>query len=109
MMPVVFTMVSHILHFAEPVSQLFVVAGTHATEGYARRRLRVSDNSAIVPPHRYLMSITDTPSSDVYIIVTDMKRQEMDEVTEYFKFMCRYAFGRTCKPSMEQKIQYDRQ
>lgn len=48
-------------------------------------------------------------SDDVWIIVTDMKRQEMDDATEYFKLMCRYSFGRTCKPSMERKIQYERQ
>ena len=50
----------------------------------------------------------DLGSDDIYVIVTDMKRQEMEQVTEYFKLMCRYSFGRACKPSMEQKIRYER-
>jgi len=32
----------------------------------------------------------------------------MDDVTEYFKLVCRNAFGRTVKPSMERRIQYER-
>jgi hypothetical protein len=46
---------------------------------------------------------------DIYIIVTDMKRQEMDDATEYFKLVCRHTFGRTCKPSIERQIQLERQ
>jgi hypothetical protein len=55
-----------------------------------------------------LRGMHDIGCDDVYIIVTDMKRQEMDDVTEYFKLVCRHAFGRTCKPSMENEIQYNR-
>src|SRR3984957_13226474 len=44
----------------------------------------------------------------IYIIVTDIMRQQMDDVTEYFKLVCRNAFGRTVKPSMERRIQYER-
>ena len=45
---------------------------------------------------------------DIYIIVTDMKRQEMDDATEYFRLVCRNTFGRTCKPSIARQIQYER-
>lgn len=50
----------------------------------------------------------DNGCDNIYIIVTDMKRQEMDDATEYFKLVCRYSFGRTCKPSMERRIQCER-
>jgi hypothetical protein len=55
-----------------------------------------------------LRGMHDHGCDNVYIIVTDMKRQEMDDVTEYFKLVCRHAFGRTCKPSIENEIQYNR-
>jgi hypothetical protein len=50
----------------------------------------------------------DHGCDDIYIIVTDMKKQEMDDVTEFFKLSCRYAFGRTVRPSMARRIQYER-
>lgn len=55
-----------------------------------------------------LRGMHDHGSDEIYIIVTDMKRQEMDDVTEYFKLVCHHTFGRTCKPSMERRIQYER-
>lgn len=55
-----------------------------------------------------LRGMHDIGCDDVYIIVTDMKRQEMDDVTEYFNLVCRHAFGRTCKPSVENEIQFNR-
>ena len=33
----------------------------------------------------------------------------MDDVTEYFKLVCKHTFGRTLKSSMEQKLLYERQ
>jgi hypothetical protein len=56
-----------------------------------------------------LRGMHDAGSDDIWIIVTDMKQQEMDDATEYFKLVCRHAFGRTCKPSMERRIQHERQ
>lgn len=56
-----------------------------------------------------LRGMHDHGCDDIYIIVTDLKRREMDDVTEYFKLVCRYAYGgRTCKPSIASGIQYDR-
>lgn len=56
-----------------------------------------------------LRAMHDHGCDDIYIIVTDLKRQEMDDVTEYFKLVCRYAYGgRTRKPSIASQIQYDR-
>lgn len=56
-----------------------------------------------------LRGMHDHGCDDVYIIVTDLKRQEMDDVTEYFKLVCQHAYGgRTCKPSIASQIQYDR-
>ena len=56
-----------------------------------------------------LRGMHDTGCDEIFIIVTDLKRQEMDDVTEYFKLACRYTFGQTCKPSMERRIQGERQ
>jgi hypothetical protein len=50
----------------------------------------------------------DTGCDEIYIIVTDLKRQEMDDVTEYFKLVCRHCFGIPCKPSIERRIQAER-
>jgi len=51
----------------------------------------------------------DHRCDDVFVIVTDLKRQEMDDVTEYFKLVCKHTFGRTLKSSMEQELLYERQ
>jgi len=56
-----------------------------------------------------LRGMHDHRCDDIFIIVTDLKRQEMDDVTEYFKLVCKNTFGRTLKPSMEQKLLYERQ
>lgn len=50
----------------------------------------------------------DTGCDEIFIIVTDLKRQEMDDVTEYFKLVCRHCFGTPCKPSVEKRIQSER-
>ena len=56
-----------------------------------------------------LRGMLDHGCDDMYIIVTDLKRQEMDDVTEYFKLVCRHAYGgRMCKPSIASQIQYER-
>ena len=56
-----------------------------------------------------LRGMHDHRCDDVFIIVTDLKRQEMDDVTEYFKLVCKHTFGRALKQSMEQKLLYERQ
>jgi hypothetical protein len=55
-----------------------------------------------------LRGMHDSGCDEIYIIVTDLKRQEMDDVTEYFKLVCKHSFGRPCKPSMERKILHER-
>lgn len=55
-----------------------------------------------------LRGMHDTGCDEIYIIVTDLKRQEMDDVTAYFKLVCQHTFGGGCKPSMERRIQYER-
>ena len=55
-----------------------------------------------------LRGMHDIGCDEIFIIVTDLKRQEMDDVTEYFKLVCRHAYGRTCKPSIAQRIQAER-
>jgi hypothetical protein len=57
-----------------------------------------------------LRGMHDHGSDDVYIIVTDLKRQEMEDVTEYFKLVCRstyHGFDQV-KPSLERQIEYER-
>ncbi|EAU86169.2 hypothetical protein CC1G_03380 [Coprinopsis cinerea okayama7 len=61
----------------------------------------------MLPELMLLRGMHDTGCDEVYIIVTDLKRQEMDDVTEYFKLVCRYCFGCPCKPSIERRIQYE--
>lgn len=55
-----------------------------------------------------LRGMHDAGCDEIYIIVTDLKRQEMDDVTEYFKLVCYHSFGRQCKPSIEKQIQLER-
>lgn len=62
-----------------------------------------------LPELMLLRGMHDHRCDDVFIIVTDLKREEMDDVTEYFKLVCKHTFGRTLKSSMEQKLLYERQ
>jgi hypothetical protein len=55
-----------------------------------------------------LRGMHDHGCDDIFIIVTDMKRAEMDAATEYFKFVCQYTFGQTVKHDMEREIQHRR-
>ena len=88
MMPVVFTMVRPCLFMTSYRSRC--------------RRLQL-------PELMLLRGMHDHRCDDIFIIVTDLKRQEMDDVTEYFKLVCKHTFGRTLKSSMEQKLLYERQ
>ncbi|KAF9006840.1 hypothetical protein BDZ89DRAFT_1079563 [Hymenopellis radicata] len=49
----------------------------------------------MLPELMILRGMHDVGCDEIYIIVTDLKRQEMDDVTAYFKLVCRQAFGRT--------------
>ncbi|KAJ3812651.1 hypothetical protein EV368DRAFT_37645 [Lentinula lateritia] len=60
----------------------------------------------MLPELMLLRAMHDRGCEEIFIIVTDLQRQEMDEVTEYFKLVCRHAFGQ-CKPSMERRIQLE--
>lgn len=54
-----------------------------------------------------LRGMHDRGCDDIYIIVTDLKRQEMDQVTEYFSYVCQHTANGSCKPSVEEKINHD--
>jgi hypothetical protein len=56
-----------------------------------------------------LRGMHDHGCDDIFIIVTDMKRAEMDAATEYFKFVCQYTFGQTVKQDTEREIHYRRE
>ncbi len=88
MMPVVFTMVRSV--------------------GYMRLLLR-TDNLIQLPELMLLRGMHDHGCDDIFIIVTDMKRAEMDAATEYFKFVCQYTFGQTVKQDTEREIHYRRE
>ncbi|RXW14163.1 hypothetical protein EST38_g11686 [Candolleomyces aberdarensis] len=62
----------------------------------------------MLPELMLLRGMHDTGCDEIFIIVTDLKRQEMDDVTEYFKLVCRHCFGIPCKPSIERRIQAER-
>ncbi|TFK71307.1 hypothetical protein BDN72DRAFT_765221 [Pluteus cervinus] len=59
----------------------------------------------MLPELMLLRGMHDAGCDEIFIIVTDLKRQEMDDVTEYFKLVCRHTFGTPCKPSVERQIQ----
>ncbi|KIY71989.1 hypothetical protein CYLTODRAFT_418367 [Cylindrobasidium torrendii FP15055 ss-10] len=61
----------------------------------------------MLPELMILRGMHDLGCDEIFIIVTDLKRQEMDEVTEYFKLVCRNTFGRTCKDRIRQQIQLE--
>ncbi|KAL9711353.1 hypothetical protein Ac2012v2_005898 [Leucoagaricus gongylophorus] len=60
----------------------------------------------MLPELMLLRGMHDGGCDEVYIIVTDLKRQEMDDVTEYFKLVTKYSVSRSRKNSTEQQIQY---
>lgn len=60
-----------------------------------------------LPELMLLRGMHDTGCDEMYIIVTDLRKQEMDDITEYFKIVSQYCFGRSCKPSIEHQIQYE--
>ncbi|KAL6303485.1 hypothetical protein BKA93DRAFT_787532 [Sparassis latifolia] len=62
---------------------------------------------SMLPELMLLRGMHDRGCDDVYVIVTDLKRNEMDQVTDYFKYVCQNAAGGACKPSVEQKINHD--
>ncbi|KIY46715.1 hypothetical protein FISHEDRAFT_46722 [Fistulina hepatica ATCC 64428] len=70
-----------------------------------RKRTTMSVVFTMLPELMILRGMHDVGCDDIYIVVTDLKRQEMDDVTEYFKLVCRHSFGRHCKPSIEQQVQ----
>jgi len=55
-----------------------------------------------------LRGMHDGGCDEVYIIVTDLKRQEMDDATAYFKLVTKYSVSRSRRNSTEQQIQYER-
>ncbi|KAF6748498.1 hypothetical protein DFP72DRAFT_992192 [Ephemerocybe angulata] len=59
----------------------------------------------MLPELMLLRGMHDTGCDEIYIIVTDLKRQEMDDATEYFKLVCRHCYGQPLKPSVERRIQ----
>jgi hypothetical protein len=56
-----------------------------------------------------LRGMHDHGCDDIYIIVTDMKRAEMDAATDYFKLVCQHTFGQPVKPSTEREIYNQRE
>ncbi|PCH40116.1 hypothetical protein WOLCODRAFT_136668 [Wolfiporia cocos MD-104 SS10] len=62
---------------------------------------------SMLPELMLLRGMHDRGCDEIYVLVTDLKRQEMDQVTEYFKYVCQNAVNGPCKPSVEQKINHD--
>lgn len=50
----------------------------------------------------------DRGCDEVYIIVTDLEKQEMDDLTNYFSLVCRAYCGRN-KPNLLKKIRRERE
>ncbi|KAI9464994.1 hypothetical protein BJY52DRAFT_753779 [Lactarius psammicola] len=60
----------------------------------------------MLPELMLLRGMHDHGCDDIFIIVTDMKRAEMDAATEYFKFVCQFTFGQSVKRKAEREILY---
>ena len=124
MMPVVFTMVCSVLFYVlsffftgafRPVSLYrFGLLNLFCTTFHYLLivREKVSTDHHLfflqLPELMLLRGMHDSGCDEVFIIVTDLKRQEMDDVTQYFKLVCSHSFGRQCKPSMERRILHER-
>ncbi|KJA27482.1 hypothetical protein HYPSUDRAFT_35381 [Hypholoma sublateritium FD-334 SS-4] len=81
---------------------------THVFHHHAMQERRLSMMRVVftmLPELMLLRGMHDTGCDEIYVVVTDLRRKEMDDVTEYFKLVSRYCFGRSCKPSMENRIQ----
>ncbi|RDX42639.1 hypothetical protein OH76DRAFT_1362457 [Lentinus brumalis] len=62
---------------------------------------------SMLPELMLLRGMHDRGCDEIYVIVTDLKRHEMDQVTDYFKYVCQNTAQGYCKPSVEQKINHD--
>ncbi|KAL7279982.1 hypothetical protein ACG7TL_006393 [Trametes sanguinea] len=62
---------------------------------------------SMLPELMLLRGMHDRGCDEIYVIVTDLKRHEMDQVTEYFQYVCRHTSTGDCKPSVERKINHD--
>ncbi|KAF8912016.1 hypothetical protein CPB84DRAFT_1812183 [Gymnopilus junonius] len=90
-----------------PLDRTWTTHVYHHHSMQERRRSMMPVVLTMLPELMLLRGMHDTGCDEIYIIVTDLKRQEMDDITEYFKLVCKYCFGRGCKPSMERRIQYE--
>lgn len=55
-----------------------------------------------------LRGMHDGGCDDIYIIVTDLKKQEMDDVTAYFQLVTSYTVSRKQKERIRRQIQIER-
>ncbi|KAM6494447.1 hypothetical protein JOM56_010808 [Amanita muscaria] len=83
---------------------------THVYHHHSMSERKLSMDPVVftmLPELMILRGMHDNGCDEIYVIVTDLKRQEMDDATEYFKLACRYGFGRACKPSIERYLVYE--
>ncbi|KAF9465263.1 hypothetical protein BDZ94DRAFT_1254119 [Collybia nuda] len=90
-----------------PLDRTWTTHVYHHQSMQERKRSMMPVVFTMLPELMLLRGMHDSGCDEIFIIVTDLKRQEMDDVTEYFKLVCRHSFGQTCKPSMERRIQYE--
>ncbi|KAF9564364.1 hypothetical protein CPC08DRAFT_705315 [Agrocybe pediades] len=91
-----------------PLDRTWTTHVYHHHSMQEKRRSMLPVVSTMLPELMLLRGMHDTGCDEIYIIVTDLKRQEMDDVTEYFKLVSKYCFGRrNCKPSVERQIQQE--
>ncbi|KAH9850110.1 hypothetical protein C2E23DRAFT_735639 [Lenzites betulinus] len=81
---------------------------THVYHHRSMRRLTMMPVIfSMLPELMLLRGMHDRGCDDIYVIVTDLKRHEMDQVSEYFQYACQHTSAGYCKPSVEQKINHD--
>ncbi|KAH9936348.1 uncharacterized protein B0H18DRAFT_973495 [Fomitopsis serialis] len=81
---------------------------THVYHHHSMSRLNMMPVIfSMLPELMLLRGMHDRGCDEIYVIVTDLKRQEMDQITEYFKYVCRNAANGACKSSVEEKINHD--
>ncbi|KAH9483863.1 hypothetical protein JR316_0003341 [Psilocybe cubensis] len=90
-----------------PLDRTWTTHVFHHHSMQERKRSMMPVVLTMLPELMLLRGMHDRGCDEIYIIVTDLKRQEMDDVTEYFKLVCKHCFGQPCKPTMEKRILYE--
>ncbi|OJT14681.1 hypothetical protein TRAPUB_8734 [Trametes pubescens] len=102
------TWVTHVYHHRsmKRLTMMPVIFSMVCTHPHCRAR-RQAPEVPQLPELMLLRGMHDRGCDEIYVIVTDLKRHEMDQVSEYFQYVCQNTSSGYCKSSAEQKINHD--